>query len=97
MNNEEIKRLIKQRYSTSAEKTKIADLCLELGRDWAKVVGKDLDKYSARQAKKNCSRYIQENFDRSKVKGGILVTIFLSVIIKIISNWIADMIIDKKQ
>jgi hypothetical protein len=95
MNKEQISGMIQETYSSSPENKKIADLCLELGHDWTKVVGKDLYRLNQNIAKKQCSRYIQDNFDRSQVKGGLLTTIFLSVIIRVIANWIANLIVKK--
>lgn len=95
MSDEQIKRMIRQKYSS--ENVKIADLCLELGTNWTKVVGKDFEKMPRAKAKKDCVNYIRNNFDRSKVKSSILVTLFLSVIVKLIANWIADMIINKNK
>jgi hypothetical protein len=95
MNSEKIKSMIQDTYSD--ENKKIADLCLEIGENWTKVVGKDLQRFSPKIAKKQCSQYIQDNFDRSQVRGGILTTLFLSIIIRMIANWVANLIVKRED
>jgi len=45
--------------------------------------------------KHECKKYVIDNFDKSKVKGSILVSIFLPMIIKWVASYIVNMIIER--
>jgi hypothetical protein len=45
--------------------------------------------------KAECRKYVLDNFDKSKVKSSLLLTIFLPMIIKWVATYIVNMIIDR--
>jgi len=81
---------------------KISRICLKLGEEWtiikeANVCLSSNIKKSRKQRKaykKECKAYIVDNFNKSDVVGGIFLSLFLSILIKMIADWISQMIID---
>jgi len=80
---------------------KIARICLELGGEWATIKMGNVRLHSEfknpknrRRYKKECRAYIVKNYDMSDIASGFLITFALSILIKIIADWIASLIID---
>jgi len=51
--------------------------------------------YFSKQYKQECKQYVIDNFDRSKVKGSLILSLFLPMIIKFVASYIVNMIIDR--
>lgn len=49
----------------------------------------------SKQYKRECKKYVVDNFDRSQVKGSVVLSIFLPMIIKFVASYIVNMIIDR--
>jgi hypothetical protein len=55
----------------------------------------DDKRYYKKLYKNECRKYVLDNFDKSKVKGSLILTIFLPMIIKWVASYIVNMIIER--
>jgi len=102
MTNESIRFAIREKYGVGTPSHNISEMCLQLGDDWAKITGANISAINIKvrygklenAMRQNCKNYIMTNFDRSKAPKGILATLIIYTMLKIIAGWIANMIVD---
>jgi len=78
------------------EERSIARNALELAIQWATIASEDNTNSpkTRSQALKECKKYISENIKRQKY-GNVFVSILISLALKLIINYVANLIIER--
>ena len=83
---------IGQNYGHDGESRATAERSLEFCQEWAELAGRDWG-MSEKESKKECKRYVKERWaevNKEEPRSGIVGLIFVSVIVKLIADWIVN-------
>lgn len=70
---------------------------ISLGEEWSKVNHSKIDKTSKRQMKQECREYLFRNYNRDLVSEGIISSFLLSLVIRLITNWLINILLERKN
>jgi len=76
------------------EENTLAKKALTYGVEWAKIATSD-GSLKKSKALKDCKAYIHNAIKQDRVYGNVLVTIVMSVVIRLIVNYVANLIIER--
>jgi SOS response regulatory protein OraA/RecX len=88
--SEKTSKEMKVKFAKSENNKKIAEKCLELCEEWALVSCDSIDGMSIKESKKSCRLYVKENLAKDEAVKGIIITIILGIIVKLIVDWIVN-------
>jgi len=75
----------------------LIDNLVSLGEEWSKINHAKVDKKSKKQIKQECRDYLFRNYDRELVSEGVLSSFLLSLVIRLITNWLINILLQRKN
>lgn len=76
-------------------KKDIVENLISLGEEWVKTSYSSSEKKSKRQLKQECRDYLFRNYDRELVSSGIISSLILSMVLRLITNWIINILLER--